>query len=323
MYRAKHDSRTGDRRSTAHRRFGRIFVAILGFALGGITLGTGAIPGHAQEQASRAPGLTRVAAGTLAENPKAARWNAVVLLARPRIASGDVDSLPTSIRTTVSSFVLSILATVEKYTDTATGDAKFRLKEVGAGYSMNVEGVWKVVTLDDYAKLGLQLGFFERQMLSENERQLATVRVVARTSTITVFDAPAILLNNNEHRDFTIRHFVWIDSRTGKNSTLVWLLRSGADGQPMLASEALRWLPSGTKEDRAIHVDSELFLLGGIPTERAFALEDLPPGKAVAWTDRAKAFAAQPSYDFDALRELTLALNEALQSLKKSASSTP
>lgn len=271
-----------------------------------------------QSAASRE--ITRLAAGTVVEDPDAARWNAVVLLARPQIASGDVDALPATIRGTVASFVLTILATVQPYTDATTGTSKFRLKDVGVGYSMDVDGQLKVVTLQDYSKLGVRLGFFQRQMLSENEKQLSTVRVIAKTSTLTVFDTPALLFRRGAHRDFIIRHFIWIDANTGRNAALTWLLKSGPSGLQVV-DEPFRWMPAGMKENRRIHVDGDEFMLGGIPTERAFALENLPPGKQVQWTTESKQLAARSGYDRDSLRQLTLALNEALQSVRSNAQS--
>ncbi len=273
---------------------------------------------EAQELVSRTKTLPRIAAGTLVEDPEAERWNKVVLLARPRIASGDVESLPASVKSTASSFVLTILATVESYTNEA-GESKFKLAELGLGYSMDVDGVLKVVTVDDAASLGLHLGFFKRQMLWENEKQLQTVHVITRTSTLTIFDTPAIVLRNQAHQDYTVRHFVWIDSRTGRNAMLVWLLARGAGGRATVVDEPMRWLPPGAKEDRAIHVDKNEFSLLGIPGERAFAIEDLPPGKKVPWTERAKALAARDDLAGDSLRELTAALNEALQALRSTA----
>lgn len=278
---------------------------------------------YAQDTDGQATGrsarLPRVEAGTMVESPDAKRWNRVVLLARPRIASGDVNSLPKSIKNIVSSFVLSILATSEAYVDAESGAQRYRLAEVGVGYAMDIGGELKIVTVADAAKVGARLGFIQRQMLTENQKQLDTARLVARTSTITVFDTPALLWRQGEHRDYIMRHFIWIDSRTGKNSALAWLMQTNVQGELEVADEPMRWIPAGLKEDRAIHVDGDEFLLGGIPTEKAFALEDLPPGKDVAWTAEAREYAAHSRFDLETLKSLTFALNSALKSLKSSA----
>jgi hypothetical protein len=272
-------------------------------------------PAIAQEPSWRS--LSRIAAGTLVENSDSQRWNRIVLLARPKLSSGDVERIPASIRSTVSTFILTILATVEPTTEEGTGETKYRLAELGVGYSMDVGGDLKVVTVANASDAGVSLGFISRQMLSENEKQLATARVIARTSTLAIFDSPAILFRDDSHKDFVIRHLVWIDSRTGSGSMLVWLLeQNGDDRLSVVADEPIRWLPPGMKEVRDIHVDGNEFSLLGIPSKRAFALEDLPSGKQVPWTQEALALAAQESFNQDSLRQLTGALNQALQVLK-------
>lgn len=260
--------------------------------------------------------MPRITAGTLVENEDASRWNQVVLLARPRLASGDVSSLPSFVGKAASSLVLSIMATVEPKVDQA-GEKRFKLSEVGVGYSYAVDGNLTIITAEDASRLGAALSLVQRQMLSENEKQIEKVRIVARTSTLLLFDTPAILLRDAKHKRYVMRHFVWINSRTGRTATLVWLLEPEED-QLVVVNEPLRWVPAGTKEDRAIHVDGEEISFLGVPSDEAFALEGLPPGRDVQWTENAKRYAGLKEFSKDELRELTVTLNQALSSLKKS-----
>lgn len=261
--------------------------------------------------------LPQIEAGTLVENAAQSRWNAVVLLARPVVSSGDKDSIPEVVQKMVPTFVLTILATVERYADAAAGKDRFRLAEVGVGFSTEVDGQLRVVTPDGAKKVGAELGFIQKRMLQENQKQLLTTRLIARTSTLLVFDVPTLMFREGEHEDFLTRHFVWIDSQTGKNGALVWLMKEDSDGRLSVSNEPLRWIPRGMKEKRKVHVDKSLFLLGGIPTERAFALEDLPPGKPVQWTQAAASVAALPTYDEANLKKLTVELGKLLQTMQK------
>ncbi|MCA9133009.1 MAG: hypothetical protein KDA45_07630 [Planctomycetales bacterium] len=267
--------------------------------------------------------LPLIAAGTPVDAPQAERWNRIVLLARPRIASGDVQALSSSIQKSVSSLVLTILATVESHpADVRPGETKpprqFRLRELGLGYATDVQGELRVVSVAAAGQMGVNLGFVGRQMLAENERQLAAVRTVVRTSTLTMFDTRAIMLRQGRHQEMVTRHLVWLDSRSGRLGALLWLLQRPAAGEPQrLVDEPLRWVAAGTREDRAIHVDGQEFSLLGIPREQAFALQDLPPGKSIPWTDEARRLAARESYDSESLRELTVAINQALQALPR------
>lgn len=263
-------------------------------------------------------GLPRIAAGTAIDMPDSDRWNRVILLARPRLASGDTQKLPQSIANTVSRFVLTILATVQLDADEAGGERKYQLAEVGLGYSTDVHGELRTVTTADASRLGVSLGIFGRQMLLENEKQLATARLIARTSTLLIFDTPALLLRDEEHRDYVMRHFIWVDPHSGRTAALVWILEQDDNGKMrVVADEPLRWLPPGLKEDRAIHVDGDHFSFLGIPDERAFALEDLPPGKPIPWSAETRALAAETEYTSESLYELTAALNQSLQALSQ------
>lgn len=264
---------------------------------------------HLHAQASP-ENLSAIPAGTPVDMSDAT-WNRVILLARPKLVSGSVDLIPSSVRNTIPTFVLTLMASVTTETDPATGQLRYRLADVGAAYSMELNDELVIINSDEQRRLGANLGLIQRRLLSTNEEQLATTAVVARTSTLLVFDTPAILVRSDEHQDFVMRHFVWVDSTSGKNSALVWLLRKNGESLSVVAEQPMRWVPAGTKELREIHVDKGAFILG-IPTERAFALEDLPPGKDIAWSQRAARIAALPGYDPAQTSELVEALREAL-----------
>lgn len=275
---------------------------------------------NAQELVTTAHALSRIEAGTLVSadttaGKSASHWNRVVLLARPRIASGDVESLSAAIRDSVSDFVLTILASVEEFQDPTVGQPRYRLVDIGVGYSTQVDGEMRTVTVADAGKVGVNLGIFPRMLLAENEKKLATATITARTSTLMIIDTPAVVLRDAEHHEFVMRHFIWVEPTTGRNAALVWLIDHDQAGNPVVdTNEPPRWAPAGLQEDRAIHVDRKEFNFVGIPNDKAFAIEDLPPGKPIPWTAEARALAAKPSYQAEELRRLSLALNTMLQS---------
>ena len=263
-------------------------------------------------QSTLSESLSLIPPGTLVVDEQAASWNRVILLATPRIASGDINKLSASVRSSVSKLTLSILASVTSEVDD-TGTPAYRIEELGLAYSALVQGKLKTVTSESAPRLGAELDFYSRQMLSENEKQIAAVKLVVRTPTLAIFDAPTILLRNEQHQDFTTRHLVWIDGATGKLALAVWLLSVDQTGRPQVADDTLRIVAPGTREDRKIHIDGRSFFLG-IPSSRAFALEDLPPGRDVRWSNAAKSFAARNTYDSQTIRDFAAALNELLAS---------
>tara|TARA_R110002049_G_scaffold4601_6_gene32876 strand:+ start:71330 stop:72193 length:864 start_codon:yes stop_codon:yes gene_type:complete len=241
------------------------------------------------------------------------RWNCVLFVAKPRISSGDTNKLGQTIRRAVSTLNLTILASVRR-----DENGTHRLVDVGVGYSVPIAGKQTVISSQTASQLGASLGLIARHVLNENEKQLAKVCVVTRSSTLLIFDTPAIMHRGDQHRDYTIRHFCWIDPASGVAATLVWMLGRDPDGVLRVINEPMRVVPAGTVEDRGIHVDGGEFMLG-IPSQRAFALESLPPGLSVPWPVDGDAvdlatLACQSSYDEKTLTRLATKLNQAIAS---------
>lgn len=270
-----------------------------------------------EPQFSFSRSIQKIEAGVKAKQEGAHRWNRVVMLAKPRIASGDTDAVTEFIQQTVSKFVLTILASVEEST-LSSEDQRYRLAEVGIGHSVRLGEEWIVITPDNYESSGVRLSFLERQVLAENQRQFAEIRTVVRTSTLLIFDAPSLILYDGRHQEFVMRHLVWIDSKSGRHWTLIWLLRpsglekSEAKLLQTLATEPICLWDHTDVEDRAIHVDGREFTLG-IPGKRAFALEKLPAGKSIGWNETTRELAALSAYNEDSLRSLLTAINQAMQ----------
>jgi len=307
------------------------------------------VPTHrpiAQESATAiSRTVQRVPAGVIVRQDGSSRWNRLVMIAKPRIASGDTGALPTFIQQTISKFVLTILATVDERQELGSSIApeasssgglpvpqagsdsrsltqnRYRLVEVGVGHSVQVSDKLVVILPDDSEKHGVRLSFLERQVLSENQRQFADIRTVVRTSNLLMFDVPSILLRDGEHQEFTMRHLVWVDSKTGVLSTLIWLLQdpqvdaeSQNQGAPVamqvVIAEPIRCWDNSQLEDRAIHVDKREFTLG-IPGKRAFALEAMPTARVMQWSEAARRLGGLFSYSKKDLVALLSALSAA------------
>ncbi|WP_146401110.1 hypothetical protein [Planctomycetes bacterium CA13] len=254
--------------------------------------------------ATFAEGITVLPPGTDVDNSDRSAWNRVVLVATPRFASGDVDAVSESIRQSVSDFQLTIMAR----TSQAPQTSQYSLADVGVGYSMVIDGRSVVIDSESASQLGASLGFIQRRILSGNEAQIVKIVVKVRTTTLLIFDVPSIFLHRKdgqfEHRDFVNRHLVWIDPTSGEIFMATWLI----DPTEKIPDVPLRIVAADTREDRRIHIDKSAFFLG-IPNERAFALENLPPGKEIGWNELLRKLASRDSYNLESLRQLTDAIN--------------
>jgi hypothetical protein len=282
----------------------RACVAVLLAALGG--------PAAGQPPAATRP-LPLVPAGTPVGDRDAARWNRLILAAAPRIAAGDTTAVAQAVRDRLGQFTLVVLATVRPIAG-PDGGPRHRIDEVGVGYAVPVAGVLTVVDTDN-PPAAAGIDFLGRQILAQNGKGLEGLRAAGESETVQVFDAESLLVRDGRHADFLTRHFVWVDPASGDCSACVWLLARRTDGSLAVADDPPRWIAPGTREDRVIHVDADEFLLG-VPTKRAFALVDLPPGQPLAWSPALRAAAAERRYDPAAVRGLAIEVDRSLGPLR-------
>lgn len=273
-----------------------------------------AVPASAADSdAPQRQPLTVIEAGTQVDEPGRDRWNRIVLLATPRFASGDTDAVSKSIRQTVSGFTWTVLATVRPVESDAVGSAARRrheLVEVGVGYAMPVDGSLTVVAPDRLPK-GVALDFLGRKILGAQQKSLADVEAVGTHPEAVVFDAPTLMLRDEDHEELVVRHLVRIDPRSGRCATCTWLIDVDAEETPRPLDDPPRLVEEGTREERAIHVDGSRFTLG-FPTKQAFAVESLPPGRKLDWSTAFRTSAARVAYPRNQVEELVAAADAAV-----------
>ena len=274
------------------------------------------VPAAAEEKPSVPRPMTVIAAGTVVDDPDRDRWNRIVLLATPRFASGDTADVSESIKETVTGITLAILATVRPVEDSVSEGTASRheLVEVGLGHCMRVNDRLTVVA-PDATMAGLSLDFLGRQVLNAKQKSLGEITCVGSHGTAVVFDAPSLMLRGEEHEELIVRHLVRIDPQSGTCSTCAWLVSTDDDGSLEPVDEPLRIIDAGTREERPIHVDGRRFTFG-LPTKRAFAVEDLPPGRRVDWSTSLRTAADAATYSDEALDRLITELDTAIASLR-------
>ncbi len=256
-------------------RFARL--AVVAFVMGHLALGTAsaqpAAPVRGVELKPRM--LDRIPVGTVIgkESPKG--FSHIVLFAIPTLTKED-DAYAPSASYYAQLFKFTILANVGQR---GTGkDATFYLDKVARGFATAIDG--KETVISSAKTLGATMGLFGRTILEENENILDNdVRQVVRTDTMMIFDGKCVMLYNGEHENMIMRHAVLVDPRSGQLYTFIWLLTKGYDA----AEPAMQALPNGMIEPRLLSVKRDKFTFG-IPSKDAFALRQLPQGKAVPYT---------------------------------------
>ena len=120
----------------------------------------------------------------------------------------------------------------------------------------------------------------EENALSGNEACLDQALQVARTPTMVVFDATAIMRLEGENQNVFNRHALLVSPTDGRLTTFVWASIATARASIIWPpTRFVAWRP-GVQEDRKLYVDRRRFVFG-LPSQEAFALIDLPPGETI------------------------------------------
>jgi len=298
--------RRRDRSSGTRRTAGVLIGLLIGLSA------LGASPDNPPSTSGQLPErvVTAIPPGTPVFQRQTDRFNRLLLIATPELSSGDVEAVSPMFRRAVDKFSLTIMATVRR---TAEG---FRLAEVGMGYSCPIGERQLVITGESAERLGASLGLIQKQVLGENERQLKPPKVLIRTTTLSLFDVAGRITIQGRHLERLFRQIVWVHPKTGRLSMAVWLIEQFEDGTTVGVDNRrpVHLISENTIERRKVHVDGSQFFLG-VPSEAAFAMEDLPPGHPVPWTPRRKQVLGRNRYDERQLEAVLDVLNQAIESV--------
>jgi hypothetical protein len=283
--------------------------------------------------------LSRIASGTIVYETPIAGWTDRVLIARPRVAAGDVDDVSDLIKGHAELLTFVVLARVEwrsavaaensdaadsRSSDTSAPGRSAVLADVGAGLATTVDGKLQVVSGpegvsgpgDAVPSPGFgppaDLGFIGNRVLASAERSLDDMRVVARRTTLMIYDSPAVIAIQGRNRQCQVRSMIWVEPKTGKLHHALWVMQRGQRDMWIPGLEQGVYLPVPFEEDRLLRVESDRFTFG-LPAATAFGLAKLPPGLPFSLEGSLGALACQSGYDEASLAELAAQLVAALR----------
>ena len=251
--------------------------------------------------------LPTIPSGTVIGKTAPEGWTNLILFATPTLSKEALAAAPRTAADYARLLKFVLLARTKK------DGAKYRLDTLARGFAVDIGG--KETVIDSKKTMGARLGLFGNRILTENESHFqADVRQVARTPTMVMFDAQAMMRQGTEHVKMVNRHAILVDPNTGKVSTFVWLLSKSDDGYA-LADKAMQLLPENMQEARMLSVKSDKFVLG-IPTAEAFALWRIPQGKPITYGPQLQKVAAVKDLkreDVNALEKILLAAANAAE----------
>jgi hypothetical protein len=150
------------------------------------------------------------------------------------------------------------------------------LEEVATGFSANIPGRGDtVLSPDAEKKLGANLSFFARLVLSRCYEEQQKCRYLVRSDTMAIVDTPAIMLRDGKHRWVLIRYAFLVSERSGRLDSLVWMIDLDNQGRHAATVGEISWMPPNMILDGVMHVDASHFTFG-IPADLAFACATPP-----------------------------------------------
>lgn len=252
--------------------------------------------------------LPRIPSGTIIGRSAPEGWSNLIMIAIPTLTREDLRDAPKIATHYARMFKFTLLARTEK------SKAGYLLQTVARGFATTVGD--KEIIVDSKKTHGADLGAFGARILAENEKHIdADLRRVARTTTMCLFDAQAVMRQGSDHVRMVLRHAIVVEPIKGTVYTFIWLL-SKEDSTYALAEKEMQLIPEALREARYLSVKRNKFVLG-LPTPEAFALVRTPQGKGIPWTPELEKLAANKEITREQVKKLEALLLAAGQAVSK------
>ena len=225
----------------------------------------------------RQPVMVLIKPGTIVDGRPPLSWSHLVIRSLPRLASGDLQTLPRSAFRTATLIRTVILADVGRNPDRP---GSFVLRRLGIGLCVpDRSGRDVVVRSGRLDESDVSLGIVEKVVLKSAEAELNRGRLVAATPTFALYRGPAMMPGEHGHHTVLISYAFLVDPRSGSLRTFVWAQDARRTSQD-IETDVVELKPD-LHFDCPLNVQAER-LLGAVPVSWSFAMEKLPPGRSLA-----------------------------------------
>jgi len=257
-------------------------VILLGVSAAGLwwAIGRGSRGGQGR-QADR-PGFPRLVLldpGTPVAGAIPEGWTSRVIRSVPRLASGELSSLPGSAKTAAGLPRTVILARVSRATAVGGGEDEsrpYRLDAVGVGNAVPFEGREVVVTPDGPPEVRAALTTVQRLIVGAADNELRRGVIAAGTPTFALFRTPARQVIGGQHVAVVLSYALLVDPEAGTVRTLAWSVPAGTTTPPGRIVE----LGPDALSDCAVDVRVKT-RVGPIPVAWSVAMLAPPEGRPV------------------------------------------
>jgi hypothetical protein len=207
-------------------------------------------------------------------------WTHLVIKSIPRLATGDIGSLPAGSKKTATLFRSVLLANVKPVD---INEKDFELTQIGVGICIpdpQDEDQDIIVSADMLNALGLNhLTTVQRMVLDAAELEMAEGRIIARTATFALFRTPVTMVDpgpGGKHIKISLNYAFCANRTTGRLDVAVWTMKP--ESAPQQAPATMVKLAADTVFTCALDVRAKR-ILGTVPYSWSFAMPDVPPGQ--------------------------------------------
>jgi hypothetical protein len=235
-----------------------------------------------------------LAPGTVVEQTAPAGWSHLVIKSLPRVRPGEEANVPWIGRSrTIHMASWMFTAFVADVRPESHGSKLYGIRAIALGLGTVIGDRHLIITPGSAAQYGIELDWITRGILSEGYKTQERSTVVIHGPTLAVVDTPVAYRADERNRLLRFRYALLVDASTGRLDTLVWLLDAeGGCGDGWAAI-----LAPDTIDEAELIPDPNEFSTLGIPSEAAFAVDRLPPGRArVLLPPDLRSLAAQGKY---------------------------
>ena len=249
---------------------------------------------------------TEIAPGTVVGTTAPTGWSHLVIKSLPRVRADQRPGLPELTVEKAGWMFTAFTADVGR-----GPDGTFALKRIGLGLGAKGKDRDMVVTADTGRKLGADLGLFGGMILDKGYEVQRKAVVPLWSPGFGLLDTPVWYRCGDTHKLVRYRYALLADRTTGRLDVLMWSLGADGPGCARLA-EVVRIAPN-TIDPAELVVDRRKVNRFGVPSDDAFAVDQLPPGTRRPLPDDLRTLAGTTRFTQDSARDLDARLRVLLR----------
>ena len=250
-----------------------------------------------------------IAPGTVVDRTAPPGWSHLVIKSLPRVKPDEVPRVPSNLMMgrggTVRMATWMFTAFLADVVPERHGNqTRHRLRAVGLGLGAKGTNGDTVFTPETAKAASVELDWMQKELLTKGYATQRQAVMVVHGPTFALLDTPVWFRCGEKNKLVRYRYALLVDAATGRLDVLLWSL--GDDGNCGFAELVL--LNPDTIDEAELVVDPTEFNKLGIPTDAAFGVDRLPPGRRLPFPAELRPLAGVTRFSAEEARELEVRL---------------